>query len=151
MSRSKRSRIAWNPPGPAIELYPRGEWFNIYYVLTTSGELDFSYINIALPPAFERGVFSYIDLDLDLQVAPDFSYTLHDEDEFLHHCDLWRYPPDLCDRARSTLDDLLDKVASHDPIFGEWERYMPVVPPHFVSTEEAALVPPHDHGPAYEI
>jgi hypothetical protein len=134
----------WNPPGPALEIYPRNEWFNIYYIFTNAGELDYYYINVALPPTLEGGVLSFVDIDLDLSVSTDFSHVIHDEDEFLDHCDLWLYPRDLCERARATLDDLLDKVRLRDPLFDEWQRYWPLVPSHFVNSEAAAMVPPQD-------
>jgi hypothetical protein len=139
----------WMPDGAALEIYPRGEWFNIHHIFDGSGALAEYYINIALPPTLQGNLLTYVDLDLDLGLNLDYSYTIHDEDEFLSHCDLWRYPPEVCDRARSTLDELLEKVARRDPLFSEWERYWPQVPSHLVTGTSAGVVPPqHERDPA---
>src|SRR5919201_902585 len=44
----------WLPPGPAIEIYPRNEWFNIFYGFHDDPTLHACYINIALPPRYAR-------------------------------------------------------------------------------------------------
>ncbi len=71
------------PEGLAIEIYPRNDWFNIIYIFDSGGALCEYYINIALPPVLQPGLLTYVDLDLDIGVNLDFTYTLHDEDEFL--------------------------------------------------------------------
>ena len=137
----------WLPPGPAIEIYPRREWFNIFYGFHSDPTLHTCYINVALPPRYAHAqaggalTLTYVDLDLDIGVNRDFSYVTYDEDEFLSHCDLWRYPSEVCERARATFDDLLSRVHRRDPLFREWERYWPLIPEHFATGTAAALFP----------
>lgn len=138
----------WDPPGPALEIYPRDEWFNIVYSFDALGAFEFYYVNIALPPVRQEDRLTYIDLDLDLLIYPDLSHEVLDEDEFLAHCDLWRYPPDLCTRARATLDALLARLARHDPLFGAWEPYWAHVPAAFVHSRSAGIIPPSGDDPA---
>lgn len=138
----------WMPGGPDLQIYPRGEWFNIYYLFDGEGALSYYYINVTMPPQLAGGRLTFVDLDLDLGVNRDLSYTIYDEDEFLSHCDMWRYPREVCERARATLDDLIARAARHDPIFDEWERYWPRVPRHFIEGVSAAMTPPHgEHEP----
>jgi uncharacterized protein len=136
----------WLPPGPAIEIYPRNEWFNIFYGFHNDPTLHACYINIALPPVLAGDALTYVDLDLDIGVNRDFSYVTYDEDVFLSHCDLWRYPPEVCERARATFEDLLSRVRRRDPLFREWERYWPLVPEHFATGTGAALFPTIEAG-----
>ncbi|MFL5734738.1 MAG: DUF402 domain-containing protein [Chloroflexia bacterium] len=142
--------ILWMPPGPAIEIYPRNEWFNIFCGLGPGFGSDPTfhryYINIALPPILGDGSLAYIDLDLDIGVNDDFSYVIYDEDEFLAHCDLWRYPPEVCETAHTTFNALVSRVERRDSLFQEWERYGSLVPEHFVTGTEAALFPRQEAG-----
>lgn len=134
----------WMPEGLAIEIYPRNDWFNIIYIFDSGGALCEYYINIALPPVLQPGLLTYVDLDLDIGVNLDFTYTLHDEDEFLSHCDLWSYPPELCGRARATFSSILSRIASRDPLFAAWKQYWPMIPGEFVNSDSAALIPPQN-------
>jgi len=137
----------WLPPGPAIEVYPRNEWFNLFCAVDTGDGtwdkpgLHLWYINIAMPPVLRDGLFQYVDLDLDIGIDADFSYTIYDEEEFLQHCDLWRYPQDLCERARATLEGMVERVERRDPIFDDWREYMAAIPPSFLNSTEAARFP----------
>lgn len=134
----------WMPDGAALEIYPRDDWFNIVYILGEGGALRDYYINIAMPPGLDGDLLTYIDLDLDIGIKLDLTYTLYDEDEFLSHCDLWAYPPELCARARATLDAMLVRIVRHDTLFGEWERYRPMIPIEFLSGDSAAMIPPRN-------
>ena len=132
----------WMPPGSAIEFYPREEWFNMACFLGSDGTFQGYYLNIALPPMLRDGTLTFTDLDLDLIVNPDLSYVIDDEDEFLDHCDLWAYPADLCERARTTLNSLTARIERRDPLFDEWKRYYQLLLPEFVSGDAWALTPP---------
>jgi hypothetical protein len=110
--------------------------------LGSDGTFQGYYLNIALPPMLRDGTLTFTDLDLDLIVNPDLSYVIDDEDEFLDHCDLWAYPADLCERARTTLNSLTARIERRDPLFDEWKRYYQLLLPEFVSGDAWALTPP---------
>src|SRR5947207_6523646 len=57
-----------------IEYYWLDCWYNIFRFLKDDGETRLYYCNINMPPSFEKAVVTYIDLDIDLLVRPDFSY-----------------------------------------------------------------------------
>lgn len=66
------------------ETYFTDRWYNLYAIHDQEdGSLKGWYCNIGKPVVEEaEGVFSYVDLALDLWVAPDGTQTVLDEDEF---------------------------------------------------------------------
>jgi protein associated with RNAse G/E len=65
------------------------------------------YANIGTPVEFDGGSFHCIDLDLDVSWFTDEGPQVLDEDEFLAHSEVMRYPTDVIERARSAVDDVL--------------------------------------------
>jgi len=67
----------------SIEYYWLDRWYNVFRFKDETGKLQSFYCNVSVPPVFHRDVLSYIDLDMDVLVAPDLSFTVLDEDEFV--------------------------------------------------------------------
>ena len=69
---------------PFLEVYYTDRWYNIFEIHDRDdAALKGWYCNIGKPAIEEEpGVLSYIDLALDLWVAPDGTQTVLDEDEF---------------------------------------------------------------------
>ena len=67
-----------------VETYFTERWYNIFEIHDPQdGRLKGWYCNIARPARMEaEDVISYVDLALDLWVAPDGTQTVLDEDEF---------------------------------------------------------------------
>ena len=67
-----------------IEAYFMDRWFNIFEIHDKDDDrIKGWYCNVCLPPILEApDCLSYIDLALDLWVAPDGMMTVLDEDEF---------------------------------------------------------------------
>ncbi len=87
------------------------------------GSIRSYYCNINLPVEREGDRIRYIDLDLDLQLKPDLSCEILDEDEFLEHQVRYGYPPEVCQLARQALQDLIAVVDSRSyPFDGTIER-----------------------------
>ena len=68
------------------------------------------YCNINLPPVLDQGVLSYIDLDIDVLVAPDFSYRVVDTEEFEANVIRLNYPPEVQQGAKESLAELLTLI-----------------------------------------
>jgi len=68
-----------------IETYYTDRWYNIFEIHDRQDDrLKGWYCNIGKPAVLEsRDQISYIDLALDLWVAPDGAQTILDEDEFV--------------------------------------------------------------------
>jgi hypothetical protein len=98
-------RIA--PGTISIEYYWTDHWYNVFRFLEPTGELRSYYCNVNVPPTFDGRVLSYIDLDIDVLVAPDLSYTIVDEDEFEINAARFDYSPETRRRARLALDELV--------------------------------------------
>lgn len=94
----------------STEYYWRDRWYSIFRFVAPSGALKYYYCNVNLPPRVSDSVLSFVDLDIDLLVAPDFSYQVLDEDEFEAHIKLWLYPEELVRRARAAVGELIALV-----------------------------------------
>ncbi len=66
-----------------VETFYFDRWYNVFEIHDRDDEsLKGWYCNIGEPAVFEADTVSYIDLALDLWVAPDGTQTVLDEDEF---------------------------------------------------------------------
>jgi protein associated with RNAse G/E len=96
----------------SIEFYWLDRWYNIFRFHQPSGELRNFYCNINVPPVFHRNVLSYIDLDMDILVAPDLSYSILDEDEFAANVVRFKYPLEVQRKSRQALKQLVTLIES---------------------------------------
>lgn len=66
-----------------VECFYCDRWYNVFEIYDRDdGKLKGWYCNIGHPAVLEKSTVSYIDLALDLWVAPDGTQTVLDEDEF---------------------------------------------------------------------
>jgi len=67
-----------------VEVYYTDRWYNIFEIYDRDdGRRKGWYCNIGRPAVMEtEDVISYVDLVLDLWIAPDGTQTVLDEDEF---------------------------------------------------------------------
>jgi protein associated with RNAse G/E len=98
----------------SIEYYWLDRWYNIFRFLHPNGELRSFYCNVNVPPSFDGSMLSYIDLDMDILVAPDLSYRIVDEDEFMFNADRYGYPPQIRKQAYQALDELVTLIEKRD-------------------------------------
>ena len=63
-----------------IESYWLNRWYNIFRFMNDDNSTRLYYCNINMPPSLEDNVLTYIDLDIDILVQPDFSYQVLDLD-----------------------------------------------------------------------
>jgi protein associated with RNAse G/E len=100
------------PETLSIEYYWLDRWYNIFRFVQPTGELRNFYCNVNLPPVLQGDVLSYIDLDMDILVAPDFSYSILDEDEFTVNAARFNYPQEVRRRAQEALKQLVTLIES---------------------------------------
>lgn len=91
----------------STEYYWTDRCYNVFRFVTPTGALRNYYCNINLPPTLHDEVLSYIDLDIDVLVAPDFSYQVLDEDEFAANAARFGYPVETRETARRALAELI--------------------------------------------
>jgi uncharacterized protein len=94
----------------SIEYYWLDRWYNIFRFLKPNGELRNFYCNVNVPPTFDGRVLSYIDLDIDILVAPDLTYQIVDEDEFESNAARYNYPPKIRASAYLALTELVSLI-----------------------------------------
>jgi len=102
-----------------MEYYWLDRWYNIFRFLKDDGEIRLYYCNINLPPSIEAGVLSYVDLDIDVLVQPDFSYQILDLEEFEANAARYGYPDQIRSNARAAIDELVVMIETHQFPFRE--------------------------------
>jgi protein associated with RNAse G/E len=94
----------------SIEYYWLDRWYNVFRFLESTGRVRNFYCNVNMPPRLDGHTLSYVDLDMDIVVRPDFSYEILDMDEFEVNAERYNYPADVRDGARSALEELLSLI-----------------------------------------
>ncbi len=94
----------------SIEYYWLDRWYNVFRFLEQDGRVRNFYCNINLPPSFDGRVLSYVDLDVDLLVAPDLAYEILDMDEFESNARLFNYTDEVIEGARAALCELISLI-----------------------------------------
>jgi len=96
----------------SLEYYWLDRWYNIFRFAQPSGELRSYYCNINVPPTFNHQVLTYVDLDIDILVDPDFSYRILDLDDFETNSIRYRYSDHVQQNAHQALDELITLIES---------------------------------------
>ena len=103
----------------STEYYWLDRWFNIFRFATPDGLLQRWYCNINVPPVFDGRTLSYIDLDIDILVQPDFSYRVLDLEDFESNAASYGYSNDVHQNARKALGELVGLIESQAFPFNE--------------------------------
>lgn len=98
----------------STEYYWTDRWYNVFRFHEPAGVLRNYYCNINQPAQFAGRDLSFVDLDIDVLVAPDFTYQVLDEDEFARHAAQYNYPAQLRIEVSRALADLLALIARRD-------------------------------------
>jgi protein associated with RNAse G/E len=96
----------------SIEYYWLDRWYNVFRFLEPDGSLRNFYCNVNLPPTFDGQTLTYVDLDIDIIVKPDFSYQILDRDEFEQNAERLGYPVEVREGAERALLELLNMIES---------------------------------------
>ena len=94
----------------STEYYWRDRWYSVFRFREPAGGLRNYYCNINTPARLEDDRLTFVDLDIDVLVAPDFSLRVLDEDEFDAHEKLYGYPQEFRRRAHEALAQVCELV-----------------------------------------
>jgi hypothetical protein len=94
----------------SAEYYWTDRWYSVFRFREPSGALRNYYCNINQPAKFDGQLLSFTDLDIDVLVAPDFSYRILDEEEFEANAILYGYPEFVLASARRALAELIERI-----------------------------------------
>jgi len=98
----------------STEFFWTDRWYSVFRFREPDGRLRNFYCNLSTPPVYEPGGITFVDLDIDVLVAPDFSCRVLDEEEFELHAEQYQYPPDFRRRTREALAEVFDLVARRE-------------------------------------
>jgi uncharacterized protein len=105
--RIEHSQLGVIEPGTlSYEYYWLDRWYNVFRFHTPDGALRNYYCNINMPPKFEDGVLSYIDLDIDIYVSPELELSVWDVDEFEENTARYSYPDEVVRKVSETVEEL---------------------------------------------
>ncbi len=94
----------------SLEYYWLDRWYNVFRFSRPNGELRNYYCNVNVPPSLNGGILSYVDLDLDILVAPDFSFQILDAKDFERNAEIYGYDDEIRANAQRALDELVAMI-----------------------------------------
>jgi predicted RNA-binding protein associated with RNAse of E/G family len=100
------------------------EWYEIMKIWNFEGGLVGYYCNINTPPKRFEGGYEVTDLFLDLWVFPDLEHHVLDEDEFEVAIGKGWIDIENAEKARETLDHLVQRVKKGEFPPGVVEKYV---------------------------
>jgi len=103
----------------STEYYWLDRWYNVFRFSDKSGTLKNFYCNVNQPPSFDGRVLSYIDLDIDVLVAPDLTYKILDLEDFEENARRYSYPEDVQANAHRAVKELTELIESRAFPFNE--------------------------------
>lgn len=113
-----------------IEYYWFDRWYNIFRFLRDEGRTRLYYCNINMPPEFQNGELTYVDLDIDILVQPDFSFQVLDVEEFEANAEKYRYSDEVRREAKKAVEEVSSRITSRQFPFHEvaLSPYVPSLP-----------------------
>jgi len=103
----------------STEYYWLDRWYNVFRFSDPDRRLKNYYCNVNQPPSFDGRVLSYIDLDIDVLVAPDLTYKILDVEDFEENARRYAYPDEVQANARRAVDELTGLIESRTFPFNE--------------------------------
>ena len=102
----------------SLEYYWLDRWYNVFRFAQPNGELRNYYCNVNVPPTFDGEILSYVDLDLDILVEPDFCYQILDVEDFETNAQRYGYSDEVQTNARRAVDELVRMIQTREFPFG---------------------------------
>ena len=94
----------------SVEYYWLDRWYNVFRFSDRDGNFQSFYCNVTMPPSFDGRVLSYVDLDIDVLVKPDFSYRVLDLEDFEENTSRYSYSHEVQETAHAALAELIKLI-----------------------------------------
>lgn len=104
-----------------VEYYWLHRWYNVFRFLQNDGSTRLWYCNVNTPPNLYEGELTYIDLDIDIVVQPDFSYQVLDREEFETNARRYGYSDEEKRQAERAVEVLFSMIETRQFPFTEIE------------------------------
>ena len=98
----------------STEYYWTDRWYSIFRFREPTGALRNYYCNVNQPAEFDGEILRFVDLDIDVLVAPDFSHRVLDEEEFIMHAERYGYPASVRELVPRALAELIGLIERRD-------------------------------------
>jgi protein associated with RNAse G/E len=94
----------------STEFFWTDRWYSVFLFREPTGELRNFYCNVNTPAQLSEAVLSFVDLDVDVLVLPDFSFQVLDREEFEAHAEAYGYPPLFRRRVQEATEELVSLI-----------------------------------------
>ncbi len=94
----------------SYEYYWLDRWYNVFSFYEPEGDFRNYYCNINLPPTFDNDILDYVDLDVDILIWKDYSFSILDLDEFEENARIYNYSKEIIIKTKETLSILIDRI-----------------------------------------
>ena len=108
-----------SPGTISTEYYWLDRWYNVFRFSDANRKFRNFYCNVTQPPQFDGWVLSYIDLDIDVLVAPDLTFKILDLDDFEENARRYAYSEELQAHAHRALSELIELIETGTFPFNE--------------------------------
>ncbi len=102
----------------STEFYWTDRWYSVFRFREAAGGLRNYYCNVNRPSLVEEELITFVDLDFDVLVAPDLSYSILDAEEFETNTARYGYPADFRTGAVGALSELISLIRGRRFPFG---------------------------------
>jgi protein associated with RNAse G/E len=103
----------------STEYYWTDRWYSVFRFREPRGALRYYYCNVNRPPEFDGSLLSFVDLDIDVLVSPDFTYAVLDEEEFAVNAGRFGYTDDILLRVSEARAELIRLIEARAFPFDE--------------------------------
>jgi protein associated with RNAse G/E len=98
----------------STEYFWTDRWHSVFRFGDPCGRLRNYYCNVNRPASFDGQLLTFVDLDIDVLVAPDQTFRVLDEDEFASNAARGDYPRELREQVPRALAELIDLIERRD-------------------------------------
>lgn len=119
-------KVNWHTNRLLFLVEPEKYYSTIFFWNHTSNEFLCYYINFQLPCQRKHCGIDTLDLDIDLVIHPDFSFTWKDLDDYKTAIDHGVIFPEWIQGIEAAKPEILEKLEKHQyPFDGAWLNWMP--------------------------
>lgn len=98
----------------SYEYYWLDRWYNIFAFYEPDGTFRNYYCNVCVPPVYDSNVLDYVDLEIDIVVWPDWTFSILDEDEYESNAAIYGYSEAVRANAAAALEQLQEMIVRKD-------------------------------------
>ncbi|HET6861888.1 MAG TPA: DUF402 domain-containing protein [Pyrinomonadaceae bacterium] len=94
----------------STEYYWLNRWYNIFRFSEPNGRLLSFYCNVNLPPELTGQTLTYVDLDIDILVKPNFAYQILDTEDFEANIERYGYTHEVQAGVENATHELVELI-----------------------------------------